>query len=77
MFKEQVEKVWRGCEYCAGDVNDRPYLDSKEIYIYDDGILMNGYESACKILFCPKCGRPLTDEALEITMKRLEELRND
>lgn len=27
--------------------------------------------------FCPYCMAPMTDEAVEITMKRLEELRND
>lgn len=26
---------------------------------------------------CPYCMAPMTDEAVEITMKRLEELRND
>ena len=30
----------------------------------------------CKIYikFCPMCGRPLTDEAMDIVMKRLEAL---
>ncbi len=38
------------------------------------GISMN---SAFRISYCPECGRPLTDEAVETIMKRMEEMRND
>ena len=61
--REQVEKVWRGCEKCNGAGEYSRYA-----------------ENLTKTLlakYCPHCGRPLTDEAVEITMKRLEELRND
>ena len=34
-------------------------------------------EYPCKGSFCPACGAPMTDEAVEMTMKRLEEMRND
>ena len=27
--------------------------------------------------FCPACGAPMTDEAVETIMKRMEEMRND
>ena len=27
--------------------------------------------------FCPSCGAPMTDEAVETIMKRMEEMRND
>ena len=33
--------------------------------------------SAFRISYCPECGRPLTDEAVETIMKRMEEMRND
>ena len=29
------------------------------------------------INFCPSCGAPMTDEAVETIMKRMEEMRND
>lgn len=29
------------------------------------------------INFCPHCGAPMTDEAVEILVKRMEEMRND
>lgn len=30
--------------------------------------------SAFRISYCPECGRPLTDEAVDIVMERLEEI---
>ena len=58
--REQVEKVWRGCEKCNGAGEYSRYA-----------------ENLTKILlakYCPHCGRPLTDEAMEILVKRMEEL---
>lgn len=58
--REQVEKVWRGCEKCNGAGEYSRYA-----------------ENLTKILlakYCPHCGRPLTDEAVETVMERLEEL---
>lgn len=57
--REQVEKVWRGCEYCSGDC---PPLDWQ---FGLDHILPN-YK------YCPVCGAPITDEAVQMVMERLE-----
>ena len=57
---ERVEKVWRGCEKCNGAGEYSRYA-----------------ENLTKILlakYCPHCGRPLTDEAVEMVMERLEAL---
>ena len=56
--REQVEKVWRGCEKCNGAGEYSRYA-----------------ENLTKILlakYCPHCGRPLTDEAVEMVMERME-----
>lgn len=37
------------------------------------GISMN---SAFRISYCPECGRPLTDEAVDMVMERLEALKD-
>lgn len=37
------------------------------------GISMN---SAFRISYCPECGRPLTDEAVEMVMERMETINN-
>ena len=61
--REQVEKVWRGCEKCNGAGEYSRYA-----------------ENLTKILlakYCPHCGRPLTDEAVDMVMERLEEVLND
>ena len=58
--REEVEKVWRGCEKCNGAGEYSRYA-----------------ENLAKILlakYCPHCGRPLTDEAVDMVMKRLEAL---
>ena len=34
-------------------------------------------EYPCIGHFCPNCGAPMTDEAVETIMKRMEEMRND
>jgi len=60
--REQVEKVWRGCEKCNGAGEYSRYA-----------------ENLTKILlakYCPHCGRPLTDEAVEMVMERMEALKD-
>ena len=60
--REQVEKAWRGCEKCNGAGEYSRYA-----------------ENLTKILlakYCPHCGRPLTDEAVEMVMERLEALND-
>lgn len=58
--RERVEKVWRGCEKCNGAGEYSRYA-----------------ENLTKTLlakYCPHCGRPLTDEATQMVMRRLEAL---
>lgn len=74
--RERIEKVWRGCEYCSGDVDNRSYLDSKRLYLDGNGILTDEIEDIdiLRLDFCPICGKPLTDEAVEMVMERSEAL---
>ena len=61
--REQVEKAWRGCEKCNGAGEYSRYA-----------------ENLTKILlakYCPHCGRPLTDEAVDMVMERLEALHSE
>ena len=60
--REQVEKVWRGCEKCNGSGEYSRYA-----------------ENLTKTLlakYCPHCGRPLTDEAVDMVMERLEAMKD-
>ena len=64
--QEQVEKVWRGeWELHGGGKNGRGGIwhctRCEKSYPYKND-------------FCPMCGAPMTDEAVEIVMKRFEAL---
>ena len=67
--REQVEKVWPGCDFCKIELDDYPYIVAHSDYSSSDTC----YEPS----FCPICGKPLTDEAVEMAMKRLEALHGE
>ena len=71
--REQVEKIWSGCGFCksakyvTGAVSAvAPYDANHEIETAAEG----------DFDFCPVCGRPLTDEAVDMVMERLEALKD-
>ena len=66
--QEQVEKVWRGKW-----IHAMPILGSgdEEIRCSECGNIIGFITN-----FCPFCGAPMTDEAVERVMERLEELNN-
>ena len=89
--REQVEKVWRGCEWCNGE-----HSNNGEISAYaevecdgcdagDDCPNSHSSEDPCyglvdralPVNFCPVCGKPKTDEAVEMVMERLEALYHE
>ena len=69
--REQVEKVWRGCEYCK----------KRKIKLVRIEMDYNETPGSPKRLnptripkFCPICGAPMTDEAVEMVLERMEAL---
>ena len=68
--REMVEKVWRG-EWIS-------YLDGEHImperYYSCSKCGDRGYTS--KRNFCDSCGAPMTDEAVDMVMERLEALKD-
>lgn len=68
--REMVEKVWRG-EWIS-------YLDGEHImperYYSCSKCGDRGYTS--KRNFCDSCGAPMTDEAVDMVMERMEALHN-
>ena len=69
--REQVEKVWRGCEYCEKHKINLVRIEMN----YNDSPGSPKRLNPTRVpKFCPICGRPLTDEALEMVMERLEAL---
>ena len=72
--REQVEKVFPGCPYCKPD--SEGYVQKFGAYSILNGELKTGHCKPQKISFCPHCSRPLTDEAVEMVMERLEALKD-
>ena len=68
--REKVEKAWRG-EWIS-------YLDGEHImperYYSCSKCGDRGYTS--KRNFCDSCGAPMTDEAVQILIERMEELKD-
>ena len=63
--REQVEKAWMGCKYCDEEWGTCNPITNRFVMPPRGGIQ-----------YCPMCGKPLTDEAVEMVMERLEEMRN-
>ena len=80
--REQLEKIYPGCSKCLarGDRNVLNDPGAHDFRLKDSALVywdeQYGWEGT-KVLFCPWCGSPLTDEAVEITMRRLEALNEE
>ena len=87
--REQVEKVFPGCEMCREKkkVKSDNFCGAATMQIVGDSINLCGDEKKIKffghiyapsfsVKFCPFCSRPLTDEAVQIMMERLEAINN-
>ena len=75
--REQVEKVWRAKD-------DSPHGNGRwfhctscdygcdDYYSYDESQIPDN-----RFRFCPCCGKAMTNEAVEMVMKRMEALHDD
>ena len=68
--REQVEKVWKG-EWIIQQDEHREFTKKCP----KCGFPISGWWGADK--FCANCGAPMTDEAVDMVMERLEELKNE
>lgn len=64
--REQVEKAWMGCKYCDEEWGTCNPITNRFVMPPRGGIQ-----------YCPMCGKPLTDEAVQMVMERLEALHED
>ena len=87
--REQVEKVFPGCEMCKEkkEVKSDNFCGAATMRIVGDSINLRGDEKKIKffghiyapsfsVRFCPFCGKPLTDEAVQMVIERLEALKD-
>ena len=68
--REQVEKVWKG-EWIIQQDEHREFTKKCP----KCGFPISGWWGADK--FCANCGAPMTDEAVDMVMERLEAVRNE
>ena len=68
--REQVEKVWKG-EWIIQQDEHREFTKKCP----KCGFPISGWWGADK--FCANCGAPMTDEAVDMVMERLEALRDE
>ena len=75
--REQVEKAWRGCSWCN---NEGKKPENWECSLLDDrgfSVVVGDEVVWTNAEFCPVCGKPLTDEAVDMVMERLEALHEN
>lgn len=67
--RDRIEKVWSGCHECSGC----------KLCIWNETKKCNDCKNRNSFRplsdFCPRCGKPLTDAALEMVMERLEQIK--
>lgn len=65
----RIEKVWPGCHECSGC----------KLCIWNETKKCNDCKNRNSFRplsdFCPRCGKPLTDEAVDMVMERLEQIK--
>ena len=77
--REQVDKVFPGCRSCKScrscvfSIHAIKDMPCKKCDPNAEGVLTEYKPSN----FCPVCGKPLTDEAVEMVMERMDELQNE
>ena len=68
--QEQVEKVWRGGWKQGGYACGEHEWECSKCHETE-------WRTSCsRLKFCPFCGAPMTDEAVETVMERLEALKD-
>lgn len=88
--REEVKKGFPGCEMCKEkkEVKSDNFCGAATMRIVGDSIDLRGDEKKIKffghiyapsfsVKFCPFCGKPLTDEAVQMVMERLEALHEN
>ena len=77
--REQVEKVFRGCPECKPRCGLCIHMGAwdkyGEPYVCEQCIDCSNFESDQR--FCEVCGAPMTDEAAQMVMERMEALKDD
>lgn len=72
--REQVEKVFPGCPACKNGLPKLHIPAFRAMAVCNQHMDHEAFDIELNSKFCLNCGRPLTDEAVEIRLKELEAL---
>ena len=77
--RERVEKVWPGCHKCrtCDSCAYRTIKPEEEPCFSCNTDIYSNYKPEPGRMFCSTCGAPMTDEAVEMVMERLEALHDN
>lgn len=76
--RERVEKVWPGCDFCdIADFGEFGFEITKRYAKISCALGSWRFPEKEQFLFCPKCGKPIKDEAVQITLQRLETMKDE
>ena len=74
--REQVEKVYPGCPMCENGLPKIHIPAFQALAICNQHMNHEAFDIELNSKFCLNCGRPLTDEAVEMVMERMEALHD-
>ena len=76
--REQAEKVFPGCDFCnVADFGEFGFEITKRYAKISCALGSWRFPEKDRFLFCPKCGKPIKDEAWQMVMERLEALHHE
>ena len=71
--RERVEKVWSGCDFCnTADFGEFGFEITKHYAKICCALGSWRFPEKEQFLFCPKCGKPLTDKAVDMMLEGME-----
>ena len=76
--RERVEKVWPGCHKCrtCDSCAYRTIKPEEEPCFSCNTDIYSNYKPEPGRIFCSTCGAPVTDEAVQMEMERMEALKD-
>ena len=75
--RERVERMFPGCDFCdMADFGEFGFEITKHYAKICCALGSWRFPRKEQFLFCPKCGKPLTDEAVEMVLERLEAMKD-
>ena len=72
--REQVEKVFPGCPACKNGLPKLHIPAFRAMAVCNQHMDHEAFDIELNSKFCLNCGRPLTDEAVQMVMDRLSKL---